>query len=119
MTCSCADFLVTCCLTELLSAAQPTDLDTQKGLAEAWRQVLLSAPSSTDQPSRQTMTTDKDSRVVPAASTTAAAIVVDSIAAAVQTVQQYPVDKDVNKNVLVTGSLHLVGGTMEVAGLVE
>ena len=77
-----------------MSVAAPSDLTVQRGLAEAWCQV-------TD-PSRQGIIH-----------------VADSIAAAVKLLDQElsSSSSEADFKVLVTGSLHLVGGVLEVAGL--
>jgi folylpolyglutamate synthase len=78
---------------DLNSVAHPTELVTQQQLAEAWKQVIPDFPET-------------NIHVLP------------SIEHAIKLVQSL---EDGNKNgetqVLVSGSLHLVGGVIEVAGL--
>ncbi|KAH7914388.1 Mur ligase [Hygrophoropsis aurantiaca] len=73
-----------------MSDADMKHLKTQKELAEAWKGLAPSYPTD-------------------------AIHVLGSIEEAVKTIRSLSSDRPVN--VLVTGSLHLVGGTIEVAGL--
>jgi folylpolyglutamate synthase len=81
---------------DLTSLAIPTDdlaqLKTQRQLASAWSSLIPSFPSS-------------NIHVLP------------SIEHAMKEIEKIELHSSNNTKVLITGSLHLVGGVIEVAGL--